>query len=111
MAKITWLGEDTQGYAGPSYTTCFGRKFPKGEAVDVTDDDMTRRASGNPFFKVEEETQPEPEAEEAVDDGYDDMKIADLRNLADASGVNYEGMSKSDLRDALRKADNEQNAS
>ncbi len=52
MAKLTWLGEDTQGVAGPSFTTCFGTKFPKGEAVEVSDKDTIRRAQRNRFFEV-----------------------------------------------------------
>lgn len=53
MPKITWLGEDTQEYAGPSFTTAFDKKFPKGEAVEVTDKDIIARARKNKFFKVE----------------------------------------------------------
>lgn len=53
MAKITWLGEDTQECAGPSFTTAFERKFPKGEPVEVTDKDIIARARRNQFFKVE----------------------------------------------------------
>lgn len=64
MAKLTWLGEDelhrsvtpdgrTVESAGPSFTTAFGVKFPKGEAVDVTDKDIIARAKRNRFFKVE----------------------------------------------------------
>lgn len=52
MAKLTWLGEDGEDVAGPSFTTCFGMKFKKGEAVEVTDRDFIRRAQGNPFFEV-----------------------------------------------------------
>lgn len=64
MAKVTWLGEDklhnsvsadgitTEG-AGPSFTIWAGTKFPKGEAVDVTDADVIKRAKRNHFFKVE----------------------------------------------------------
>ncbi len=53
MAKLTWLGEDEQGVAGPSFTTAFGGvKFPKGEPVEVTDKDIIRRARGNKFFEV-----------------------------------------------------------
>jgi len=40
MARLTWLGEDElhNGNPGPSFTTAFGGiKFPKGEAVEVTD--------------------------------------------------------------------------
>lgn len=55
MARVTWRGEDEihNGNAGPSFTTCFGVKFPKGEAVDVSDPAVVKRAKGNPFFKVE----------------------------------------------------------
>lgn len=52
MAKITWLGEDTAEVPGPSFTTCFDRKFPKGEPVEVTDKDTIERARKNPFFEV-----------------------------------------------------------
>lgn len=52
MAKITWLGEDTSDVSGPSFTTCFGLKFPKGEAVEVTDKDIIARAKKNKFFEV-----------------------------------------------------------
>lgn len=52
MAKITWLGEDAEGVAGPSFTTCFDRKFPKGEPVEVTDKDVIARARKNQFFEV-----------------------------------------------------------
>jgi hypothetical protein len=48
MAKLTWLGEDEPGIAGPSFTTAFDRiKFPKGEAVEVTDKDIIARARKN----------------------------------------------------------------
>lgn len=56
MAKVTWLGEDQlhgPGLAGPSFTTWKGIKFPKDVPVDVTDQDIIRRAKGNVFFKVE----------------------------------------------------------
>lgn len=52
MAKITWLGEDGPEIPGPSFTTCFGLKFPKGEAVEVTDKDTINRARRNRFFEV-----------------------------------------------------------
>lgn len=52
MAKVTWLGEDAADYAGPSFTTCFGMKFPKGEPVEVTDKDTIMRARRNQFFEV-----------------------------------------------------------
>lgn len=52
MAKVTWLGEDTEEYAGPSFTTCFERKFHKGKPVEITDPDTIRRAQKNQFFEV-----------------------------------------------------------
>jgi hypothetical protein len=53
MAKLTWLGEDEPGVAGPSFTIAFGDiKFPKGEAVEVTDKDIIARARKNQFFEV-----------------------------------------------------------
>lgn len=53
MAKLTWLGEDEPGIAGPSFTTAFGgTKFPKGEAVEVTDKDIIARARRSRFFEV-----------------------------------------------------------
>lgn len=64
MAKITWLGEEnlhrtvthdglTVESAGPSFTVAFGVKFPKGEAVEVTDKSIIERAKKNIFFKVQ----------------------------------------------------------
>lgn len=53
MAKVTWIGEDTEDYAGPSFTTGFGGiKFPKGQPVEVTDKDFIKRAQRNQFFEV-----------------------------------------------------------
>ena len=71
MAKLTWLGENdlhrtvtdeglTVEAAGPSFTTWGKYKFPIGEAVEVSEPDIIRRAKGNKFFKVEEQKQPEP---------------------------------------------------
>jgi hypothetical protein len=96
MAKVTWIGEDSEGVAGPSFTTCFGMKFPKGEAVEVTDRDMVRRAAGNPFFSVEDDGKL---------DELQGLSILELRNMASASGIDHTGMSKSDLRDAIRAHD------
>lgn len=55
MAWLKWLGEDDLhgDAAGPSFTTAFGGiKFPKGEAVEVTDENALTRARKNPFFSV-----------------------------------------------------------
>jgi hypothetical protein len=67
MAKITWLGEDHlhDGAAGPSFVTWCTIKFPKGVAVDVSNNDMIERARANQYFEVEgpdefASTHPEP---------------------------------------------------
>lgn len=76
MTKITWLGEDGDDVAGPSFTTCFDRRFNKGEAVDVDDKDTVERARKNPFFQVEGDDDP------AGDDGLDDLSVAEPRERA-----------------------------
>lgn len=96
MAKLTWLGEDQEGVAGPSFTTCFGRKFAKGEAVEVTDPDTITRARKNQFFAVEGD---EPDESSG---GLDGMKIAELREMAEGRDIDHTGMSKAELRDALK---------
>jgi hypothetical protein len=60
MAKVTWTGEDDlhthadgSPGAGPSFTVWNGVKFPKGEAVEVTNAVAVKKAKGNRFFKVE----------------------------------------------------------
>ena len=56
MAKITWRGEDElhAPAAGPSFTTAYdGIKFPKGQPVEVTNQDFINRARKNKFFDVE----------------------------------------------------------
>lgn len=103
MARITWLGEDDGNVPGPSFTTCFDRKFPKGEAVEVTDKDIIARANRNPFFSVE--AQAPDDGDEDHPDELKGLTIAELRNLADASGIDHNGLSKSELRDAIRAHD------
>jgi hypothetical protein len=105
------LGEDGDGTAGPSFTTCFGGiKFPKGTAVEVSDPDHVRRAQGNSFFLVEVELPAEPEpvdnvVPEVIVDPLKGLSIAELRNMADASGIDHDGLSKADLREAIRAHD------
>lgn len=101
MTKLTWLGEDElhgEG-AGPSFTTAFGGiKFPKGQAVEVDDELIVAKARNNQFFSVEEGV-----ADAADEAGsLDDMKIAELRELAEARGIDHTDMSKADLREALK---------
>jgi hypothetical protein len=68
MTKVIWLGEDSTDVAGPSFTTCYGLKFPKGEAVELTDPDAIRRAKGNLNFKVEETKQENSHGESQTQD-------------------------------------------
>jgi predicted transposase YbfD/YdcC len=58
MTKITWLGEDTETHAGPSFVVWNGIRFAKDVAVDVSDEYMIRKAHGNRFFKVSKEASP-----------------------------------------------------
>jgi hypothetical protein len=77
MAKITWLGEDAPGVAGPSFTTCYGLKFPKGEEVEVND----KKTRAEIQFKtlailVGGDIGQAPSAEDAETiDGYIDGKL------------------------------------
>lgn len=100
MAKITWLGEDEEGIAGPSFTTCFDLKFPKGQPVEVNDPDTIKRAERNVFFRVEYDQQGAEPADELKG-----LSVAELRNLADASGIDHSGLSKAELRDAIKAYD------
>lgn len=47
MAKVTWLGDGSA-----DENTWNGIVFRKGEAVDVTDEEMLKTARSNPFYKV-----------------------------------------------------------
>jgi hypothetical protein len=53
MAKVTWLGEDEENIAGPSWTTWQNMRFDKGRAVEITNNEILAKAKGNRFFKVE----------------------------------------------------------
>ena len=70
MAKLTWLGTDgsVEGdeYVPLSPCTWCGVFFPVGQAVEVTDETMIRKARGNRFFRVDDAAEapakkPEPE--------------------------------------------------
>lgn len=60
MAKVTWLGEDSGTIPGPSFNMWNGVKFPKGKAVEVTDEHMLAKARGNQFYRVTEAKAAEP---------------------------------------------------
>lgn len=67
MAKLTWIGEDDlhNGGAGPSFTTAFGGiKFPKGEAVEVSDEAIVAKARNNQYFAVSDNVEPASEADD-----------------------------------------------
>jgi hypothetical protein len=67
MAQLKWLGEDElhDGVAGPSFTTAFGGiKFPKGEAVEVQDEEIVAKARKNQYFAVSDNVEPASEADD-----------------------------------------------
>jgi hypothetical protein len=76
MAKVTWLGEDTEEIPGPSFTIWKDTKFPKGVPVEITSPEALQRARRSIFFKVED-GEPKrgpgrpPKTKEAVTDGAD----------------------------------------
>lgn len=58
MTKVTWLGDGTA-----DENKWGGLTFKKGEAVDVTDEQMLKTARKNPYFKVAgEKAKPEAPA-------------------------------------------------
>lgn len=75
MARVVWIGEDdlhstvtsegvTVEGAGPSFTNCFGIKFPKGEPIEVKNMAIIAKAKINKFFKVEGAPGRPPKAED-----------------------------------------------
>ena len=54
MVRITWLGEDTENEAGPSFNTWNGIKFPKDVPVEVNHPEMIAAARTNRFYRIEE---------------------------------------------------------
>jgi|SRR5215831_2581924 len=50
MGTVTWLGE---GEGGAEETSIFNRAFKKGEAVEIEDENVLQRLSGNKYFEVE----------------------------------------------------------
>jgi len=86
MAKITWLGEDTEDTPGPSFTTCFdGIKFPKGRPVEVNNPEFVNRARKNQFFEVEGpdefvSTHPEPKRRGRPPKFVNDHSMTDNRH-------------------------------
>jgi hypothetical protein len=87
MTKITWLGEDTETYAGPSFIVWKEIKFPKDVAVEVTDEYMIRKATAaGRFFKVTEdtkeakhETETKIEEQAKVEEQVETVKETDQR--------------------------------
>lgn len=101
-ASIVWLGE---GKGGPEENEWNGITFKVGEAVDVTDQRMIAKAKNNRFYEVDgvrSDDRPPTDDSDHAGDALDDMKVADLRALADQRGIPHDGLSKSQLREALR---------
>src|SRR5262245_45466095 len=53
--KVTWLGEDTDTEAGPSYCDWNGVRFHKGVPVEITGEKAIEKARGNRFFSVSDQ--------------------------------------------------------
>jgi hypothetical protein len=99
MTKVMWLGEDSEGYAGPSHIIWNGVKFPKDVAVEVTDAYMlgkVRNLGENRYFKVIEGKQEEShgadlgesqtQGEEKTEDKGKEEKGYDYREKEKGSG-------------------------
>lgn len=96
--KLVWLGEDdlhrvvshdgvtTQG-AGPSHCVWNSIKFEKDKPVTVTDPDMIRRAKGNRFFKVYDDT-PASKAGNEVSEANAGYAGSSSMNKANNNGPN-----------------------
>jgi hypothetical protein len=119
-ADVTWLGENhLHGEAsGPSKNVWNGITFPIGQPVRVSNPRMIAKAKGNRFYRVENETvetveaAPEMEAEDHDDEDNHDgdlskMKVGQLRWKADQLGINHDGMTKAELREAIAEATKE----
>ena len=89
MTKVTWKGEDTEDYAGPSYALWNGVKFPKDVAVEVTDPHMLGKARTNQYFKVQEESHGESQTqgEDKVEDKKEDKEKGYRENRTGYSPV------------------------
>jgi len=48
--KFTFIGDPERGGDGPNTIICFGIEFPKGESVDVTDEKIIGKLTGNSHF-------------------------------------------------------------
>jgi hypothetical protein len=70
-ATITYIGGPTTGDA--KSTTWRGVMFPLGEAVEVTDEVLIRKAQGHPHFEVD---LAEPDADDGKSSGKEKAKKA-----------------------------------
>ncbi len=95
MTKVMWLGEDSEGYAGPSHVIWNGVKFPKDVAVEVTDPYMlgkVRNLGENRYFKVIEDKQEDShgesqtQGEDKVEEESPKTKDYDYREKEKGSG-------------------------
>jgi hypothetical protein len=79
-----------------------GVLFRDGEPVELNSDDhghLIRKLPGNQHFEIEIGEDDAPPVEPET--GIAKMKIDDLRKLATERGIDPEGMSKAELREAL----------
>lgn len=120
MAKLIWLGEPEGDSEGPLRNTWNGYTFKKGEAVEVDNEQMIAKARRNPFYsvdgKVYDPKAPDADGKPTVrkDEGkkkagpvianeaeLNDMNVAELREQAEARGLDHDGLNKTELREKL----------
>jgi hypothetical protein len=65
--KVTWLGEDTDSEAGPSFCDWNGVRFHKGVPVEITGEKAIEKARGNRFFSVSDQPQEADNGEKEED--------------------------------------------
>lgn len=102
MAKFVFTGDPRQPGKDPKTCLSYGLTFVlNGDAVEAPNDDIAAKLRRHSHFT--EETGDAPKEPER--DKYDGMLIADLRAAAEAKNIEHAGMSKAELREALRAAD------
>jgi hypothetical protein len=88
-----------------------GVTFFDGQPVDLNSDEHPRliaKLPGNPHFNIEiseGDSIAENDDDDAVTDKYHTMNVADLRKEATSREIDTTGMSKAEIREALREAD------
>lgn len=103
MATFVFSGDPKAPGTDPAECGMVGMVFPLNKPVEVSDEGKAEKLRRHSHFT--EVTGKAPAIDTTSDDdGLDDMKIADLRELAEQRGIDHTDMSKAELREALRAA-------